>query len=146
MVNTQITFELKNRFSELDALEEKLDQFCSQLGLTNKCLCEINLALEELFTNIISYGYDDEAEHWVKFTLSYQNGTIRMEIEDDGIPFNPIQAKEPDIKCALEERKIGGLGIHLTKKIIDEMVHRRNGDKNVLILKKELPGNPPQDA
>ena len=83
MVNTQITFELKNRFSELDNLGEKLDQFCSQLGLTNKCLCEINLALEELFTNIISYGYDDEAEHWVKFTLSYQNGTIRMEGEDE---------------------------------------------------------------
>ena len=146
MVNTKITFELKNRFSELDTLEEKLDQFCNQLGLTNKCLCEINLALEELFTNIISYGYDDEAEHWVKFTLSYQNGTIRMEIEDDGIPFNPIQAKEPDIKCALEERKIGGLGIHLTKTIMDKMVHRRSGDKNVLILKKELTGNPPEDG
>ena len=87
MVNTQITFELKNCFSELDTLGEKLDQFCCQLGLTNRCLCEINLALEELFTNIISYGYDDEAEHWVKFTLSYQNGTIRMEVEDDGIPF-----------------------------------------------------------
>ena len=146
MVNTKITFELKNRFSELDTLEEKLDQFCNQLGLTNKCLCEINLALEELFTNIISYGYDDEAEHWVKFTLSYQNGTIRMEIEDDGIPFNPIEAKEPDTKCALEERKIGGLGIHLTKTIMDKMVHRRSGDKNVLILKKELTGNPPEDG
>jgi serine/threonine-protein kinase RsbW len=146
MVNTQITFELKNRFSELDTLGEKLDQFCSQLGLTNKCLCEINLALEELFTNIISYGYDDEAEHWVKFTLSYQNGTIRMEVEDDGIPFNPIEAEEPDIKCPLEERKIGGLGIHLMKKIMDEIIHRRNGDKNVLILKKEFTGNPSKDA
>ena len=146
MVNTKIAFKLKNRFSELDTLEEKLDQFCNRLGLTNKCLCEINLALEELFTNIISYGYDDEAEHWVKFTLSYQNGTIRMEVEDDGIPFNPIEADEPDIKCPLEERKIGGLGIHLMKKIMDEIIHRRRGDKNVLILKKELPGNPPQDA
>lgn len=146
MVNLDVTFELKNNLSELDTLEEKLDEFCSQLGLTNKCLCEINLALEELFTNIISYGYNDEAEHWIKFSLSFKGGIIRMEIEDDGIPFNPIEAKEPDIRCALEERKIGGLGIHLTKKIMDEMIHRRSGDKNVLILKKELPDNPPKDA
>jgi serine/threonine-protein kinase RsbW len=146
MVNTQISFELKNNLSELDTLEEKLNQFCSRIGLVNRCLCEINLVLEELFTNTISYGYDDEAEHWITFKLSYQNGTIRVEIEDDGAPFNPIEAKEPDIECALEERRIGGLGIHLTKKIMDEMVHRRIGDKNILILKKELTDSPLKDT
>ena len=138
MADARLSFRLKNNLSELDTLEEKLDQFCDRLGLTNKCLCEINLALEELFTNIISYGYSDDDEHRIRFTLSYQNGTIIMEIEDDGMPFNPIDAKEPDIKCPIEDRKIGGLGIHLTKKIMDEMTHRRRADKNVLILKKAL--------
>ena len=138
MADTRISFNLKNNLTELDTLEEKLDQFCDRLGLTNKCLCEINLALEELFTNIISYGYSDDDEHWIRFMLSYQNGTITIEIEDDGKPFNPIEAKEPDIKCSIEDRKIGGLGIHLTKKIMDEMIHHRRADKNVLILKKGL--------
>jgi anti-sigma regulatory factor (Ser/Thr protein kinase) len=138
MSDTRISFKLKNDLSELDILEEKLDQFCEQLGLTNRCLCEINLALEELFTNIISYGYSDDDEHWVRFTLSYRKGNIIMEIEDDGMPFNPLDAKEPDIKCPIEGRKIGGLGIHLTKKIMDEMTHHRRADKNVLIMKKAL--------
>lgn len=138
MPETRMSFELKNNLSELDTLEEKLDQLCDRLGLTNKCLCEINLALEELFTNIVSYGYDDAEEHWVRFTISYENGTITLKIEDDGRPFNPIEAREPDTKCPLENRKIGGLGIHLTKNIMDEMVHRRKGDKNILILKKSL--------
>ena len=138
MADTRLSFKLKNNLSELDTLEERLDQFCDQLGLTSKCLCEINLALEELFTNIISYGYSDDDEHWVRFTLSYKNGTITMEIEDDGMPFNPIDAEEPDIKSPIEDRKIGGLGIHLTKKIMDEMIHRRKADKNILILKKAL--------
>jgi len=138
MSDTRLSFELKNNLSELDTLEEKLDQFCAQLGLTNKCLCEINLALEELFTNIISYGYSDDDEHWVRFTLSYQNGTITMRIEDDGMPFNPIDVKEPDIQCPIEDRKIGGLGIHLIKKIMDEMIHRRRANKNILVLKKAL--------
>ena len=138
MADTRISFELKNDLSELDTLEEKVDQFCDRLGLTNKRICEINLALEELFTNIVSYGYSDTEEHRIRFTLSYHNSTITMKIEDDGMPFNPIEAIEPDIQCPLEDRKIGGLGIHLTKKIMDEMTHRRSGDKNVLILKKTL--------
>ena len=146
MADTRLSFKLKNNLSELDTLEERLDQFCDQLGLTSKCLCEINLALEELFTNIISYGYSDDDDHWVRFTLCYQNGTITMEIEDDGMPFNPIDAEEPDIKCPIEDRKIGGLGIHLTKKIMDEMIHCRKADKNILILKKALTNKLTKDS
>ena len=141
MVESKISFQLKNNLSELEMLEEKLDQFLKQLGLTKKCFCEINLVLEELFTNIISYGYSDKAEHWVTFTLSHDNGMIIMQIEDDGVPFNPTDKADPDLECALEERKIGGLGIHLIKKIMDDVIHQRCEGKNILTLKKQISCN-----
>ena len=87
MVESKTSFQLKNNLSELDTLEEKLDQFTKQLGLTKKCFCEINLVLEEIFTNIISYGYSDDDEHWITFNLTHDGGTIIMQIEDDGVPF-----------------------------------------------------------
>jgi len=141
MVVAAIQFRLRNQLSEIKRLEEKVDGFCSGLGLTKKCFCEINLVLEELFTNIVSYGYRDDAEHWVQFALAYENETITLRIEDDGMPFNPVEAREPDVSCALEERRIGGLGIHLIKKIMDDIIYRRCGDKNILTLKKVLPAN-----
>jgi anti-sigma regulatory factor (Ser/Thr protein kinase) len=138
MVKSKTSFQLKNSLSELEALEEKLNRFSKQLGLTNRCFCEINLVLEELFSNIISYGYTDDAEHWIRFTLSHDDGTITMQIEDDGIAFNPLGKEEPDLECALEQRKIGGLGIHLMKKMMDDIIHQRCGDKNILTLKKHI--------
>ena len=138
MVESKTSFQLKNNLSELDTLEERLDQFTQTLGLTKKCFCEINLVLEEIFTNIISYGYSDDDEHWVSFTLSHDGETMILQIEDDGVPFNPLFKKDPDLECALEERQIGGLGIHLIKKMMDDVIHQRCENKNILTLKKRI--------
>ena len=134
----KLSFELHNDLSELDTLEEKLDEFCQKLQVTTKCFCEINLALEELFTNIISYGFSDDAEHRIKFTISHDDKTVTMRIEDDGEPFNPMEEAAPDIKCPIEDRKIGGLGIHLIKNVMDDVTYKRQNDKNLLVLKKKI--------
>jgi len=138
MTKGNISFELKNSLSELDTLDQKLRQFTKPLGLTEKCYNEINLVLEELFTNIISYGYTDSAEHLINFAISHENGTLVIIIEDDGVPFNPIDAEEVDCEIPLEKRKPGGFGIHLTKAYVDDMVHWRFGNRNILTLKKHL--------
>lgn len=140
MAEKKLSFELKNKLSELDILEEKIHGFSGQLGLTEKSYCKINLVLEELFTNIVSYGYEDDSEHEIQFNITHDNGHLTIQIEDDGIPFNPAEASDPDLECTLEERKIGGLGIHLIKNLMDDVVYQRCGDKNVLILKKDISG------
>jgi anti-sigma regulatory factor (Ser/Thr protein kinase) len=114
---------------------EKLGQ---TLQLTKKCVFEINLALDELFTNIISYGFEDDDEHEIKVTLTPENEIICLCIEDDGQPFNPIEAKKPDLECTVEDCKIGGLGIHLIRNLMDDICYERCGDKNVLTLKKSI--------
>ena len=133
-----VSLELRNSLSELDTLCRNLQQFGQSLGLSNKALFQICLAVEEIVSNIISYGYTDDAVHWIKIAISHNQGTLIIRLEDDGIPFDPLLAEEPDCECPAEERKVGNLGIHLCKKVMDEMIYERCGNKNVLTLKKDV--------
>ena len=138
MPKKKYSFTLKSNLSELEKLCQEMEKLGQKLGLTKKCVFEINLALDELFTNIISYGFEDDDEHEIKVTLTPQNETLCLSIEDDGLPFNPIEAEEPDLECTVEDCKIGGLGIHLIRNLMDDICYERCGDKNVLTLKKSI--------
>ncbi len=138
MKKKEYSFELKSCLSELDALCENLEKYGRQIGLSKKMIFELNLCLDELFTNIISYGFKDGQEHCVRVTLTPEKGAICLCIEDDGIAFDPTQFEQPDVSCSVAQCKIGGLGIHIIKKLMDEICYERCGDKNVLRLKKKL--------
>jgi len=144
MAKNKVSFKLKSNLSELDALCQKLEKFGESMGLSKKCIFEANLALDELFTNIISYGFDDKNEHTIRITISLQNDELVFNIEDDGMPFNPTEAETPDLECTIEECRIGGLGIHLAKNLMDEVCYQRCKDKNILTLKKKIKETEPQ--
>jgi serine/threonine-protein kinase RsbW len=144
MAKNKVSFKLKSNLSELDALCQKLEKFGQSMGLSQKCIFEANLALDELFTNIISYGFDDKNEHSIRITISLQNDKLVFNIEDDGIPFNPTEVESPDLECSIEECRIGGLGIHLAKNLMDEVCYQRCNDKNVLTLRKNIKNTEPQ--
>jgi serine/threonine-protein kinase RsbW len=138
MAKKEYSFELKSSLSELDNLCLNLEDLGEKIGLSKKLIFEINLALDELFTNIISYGFSDEDEHIIKVTVTPQKEEICLCIEDDGVPFNPIEFETPDVACSVENCKVGGLGIHIMRKLMDDICYQRCGDKNVLTLKKNL--------
>jgi serine/threonine-protein kinase RsbW len=138
MPKKKYSFKLKSSLSELDKLCRELEKLGRTIGLSKKCVFEINLALDELFTNIISYGFPDDEEHLIEITITPQNKMLCLCIEDDGVPFNPVEVNQPDLQCNIEECKIGGLGIHLIKNLMDEVCYERCGDKNVLTLKKSI--------
>ncbi len=138
MAKKEYSFELKNNLSELDNLCQNLEEFGNKVGLSKKLIFEINLALDELFTNIISYGFKDDNEHIIKVTVTPQNEELCLRIEDDGVPFNPIDFETPDVACSVENCKIGGLGIHIMRKLMDDICYQRCEDKNILTLKKNL--------
>ena len=98
----------------------------------------LNLALEEILVNVIAHGYQGSADHQIIVRLALDDGEVRAEVEDDARPFNPLEAPEPDLSKPLEERPIGGLGIHLTRKMMDGLVYRRQGDKNLLVMRKKV--------
>ncbi len=144
MAKNKVSFKLKSKLSELDALCQKLENFGQSMGLSKKCIFEANLALDELFTNIISYGFEDKNEHTVRITISLLNDELVVSIEDDGVPFNPTKVETPDLECTIEECRIGGLGIHLAKNLMDEVCYQRCKDKNILTLRKNIKDTEPQ--
>ena len=136
MTKRDYCFKLKSKMSELNSLCQHLEDCGTAMELPQKCLFEINLGLDELFTNIISYGFEDESEHQIKFSLVKDDETLVVQVEDDGKPFNPLEAASPSVSEDLDEVEIGGLGIHLIKKMMDDIVYQRIEGKNRLVLKK----------
>ena len=136
MTTRDYCFELKSQLSELNSLCRHLEDCGDVMELPQKCLFEINLGLDELFTNIISYGFEDESEHQIKFSLAKDKETLVVEVEDDGKPFNPLDVASPEVSADLDEVNIGGMGIHLVKKLMDDIVYQRVEGKNKLVLKK----------
>ena len=106
------SFTLKNDIAELKILCQQLESIGSALGLPQRFVFEINLALDELFTNIISYGFNDSSEHAIQVRIAAEDSMLTITVEDDGIPFNPIERAEPRIARhhrGLHDRRPGDL-------------------------------------
>ena len=131
-------FTLKNKISELNKLAEELEKFSSENGLSESILFDINLSLDELVTNIVSYGFNDEAEHEITITINKEEKNIKITLEDEGIEFNPLDSEEPELGTAIENREIGGLGIYFVRKKMDKIDYKRVGGKNILNLEKQI--------
>jgi anti-sigma regulatory factor (Ser/Thr protein kinase) len=135
------SFELKSELSELKTLCRHLEDCGNLLGLQQKCIYEINIGLDELFTNIVSYGYEDDLEHKIKFSLEVQSNALTVQVEDDGIPFNPLRVEKHETASDIDSINIGGLGIHLIKKMMDNVDYQRSEGKNKVILRKYISAN-----
>lgn len=128
---------LKNNISELDHLARFLEETGDQMGFSMKLVMNLNLVLEELVTNIIFYGFKDKAPHEITIDFNIDDDKVAITITDDGIPFNPTQKDTPDsIDKSIDERDIGGLGIHFVNSLMNSMNYERKDNKNILYLIK----------
>ena len=140
-VDDSLELSLVNDLRDIAGAAGKIGAFCAEHGLAEEISLEVNLAVDELLTNTISYGYDDDGEHRIDLSLRLEGGTLIVEIADDGREFDPLQAPEPDLGASLEERAVGGLGIYLVRKTMDGVAYRRQGGRNVVALtKRTAPG------
>ncbi len=137
-MSSEFNIRLRNDFSELAGLREKLREFCESLKLPQSCVFAVMLSLDELVTNIISYAWEDGLEHSISISAKCGGGVMEIEVEDDGKPFNPLEYAPPDLSSPIEERHIGGLGIHLIQTYMDEIVYRREGEQNCLVMRKRV--------
>ena len=129
---------LANRSSELQRLASELEQFAQNHRVPEPDIHAFSLSLDELVTNTIAYGYDDQGPHEIRVRLMLANGRLSAEVEDDGRPFNPLTAPQPDLTSAVEDRPVGVLGIHLVRSLMDHVDYRRESGKNHLIMRKQL--------
>nr|NIP30076.1 hypothetical protein [Candidatus Dadabacteria bacterium]NIT13274.1 hypothetical protein [Candidatus Dadabacteria bacterium] len=99
----------------------------------------VNLSLEEIITNIIKYSFNDGKEHIIKVVLQLDdNRNIHIEVIDDGIEFNPFDHPSPDVSKPIEQREIGGLGIHLVRNCMDYYNYERNNNLNKVVMVKNI--------
>lgn len=137
-MNSDLSIRLKNSFGELKRLKEALHEYCEFRELPSNVVFALTLSLDEVVTNVISYGYDDRDEHHIDVTLRSGQGMIEITVVDDGKPFNPLEFMTPDLKCPIDERPIGGLGIYLVKTYMSELEYKRVGGKNRLTMRKNI--------
>jgi serine/threonine-protein kinase RsbW len=138
MESHKYSFELKNDLSELEALSKHLNKFGRLTGLSEACITDVNICLDELFTNIVSYGFEDDLAHIIRFAMDLDNQVLTLSIEDEGVPFNPLEKKDPEVPADLIDVRIGGLGIHIVRKLMDDIRYTRKQGKNKLTMKKSI--------
>ncbi len=131
------SFTLNSDISELKVLAEKIESFGSENGISDKTVFELNLVLDELFTNLVSYGCQSD-KHKFDLVMELKAGVLTIWIEDDGKEFNPLDAPEPDTACECTERKVGGLGIHFMRKMMDSIEYDWADGRNKLTLTKKI--------
>jgi anti-sigma regulatory factor (Ser/Thr protein kinase) len=98
----------------------------------------VSLALDEMLTNVMSYAWPQGGTHAVRLVLSVEGGVLTAEVTDDGVPFDPRTVPEPDLSAPLEQRRLGGLGIHFAMTLMDRVEYHRVGDENRLTLIKTI--------
>ena len=129
---------LLGSLEEIPRLAEEVSAFCEGLAVPARISMHLSLALDEVLTNIVSYGFDDGCRPRIEVTLALEDGALRAVVRDGGKPFDPLALPPPDLDLPLEERRIGGLGIHFVRELMDEVAYRREGNGNVLTLLKRI--------
>ena len=134
--NNKIDISLKNDINEVSRLKQNLEEFAKHNNIEENTLFDLTLALEEIFINIILYAYEDKKEHQINICLGLEKDIILIEVKDDGKPFNPLKDTRIAFSDQHDDKKPGGKGFKLVKKLIDEMKYSRQKDINILTLKK----------
>jgi serine/threonine-protein kinase RsbW len=142
--NHQLDLAVADNLSEIPRIADRVETFCAEAGIPPALCYHINLALEELLTNTISYGFDakpdrESQDHAIELRIRIEGEEVVIELTDNARPFDPTKASAPDLDASIEDRLVGGLGVYLVKTVMDEVQYRRDGGRNRVTLKKRLP-------
>lgn len=129
---------IPNRLDAMAEVAVMVDVFGNDHGLSRRIVHDVNVALDEVLNNIISYAFEPGERSEIGIRLEISGGKIVIDIEDAGRPFDPLGAPPPDLTGGLQERRVGGLGIHIVRNLMDAVEYARVGERNRLCLSKAL--------
>ena len=125
------------KIEDIPAITQFIETELEKIDCPMKAVIQLSIAIDEICSNIIKYAYPGKhGPMTVKFITKDDPHTVYINFEDEGIPYNPLVKEDPDITLSAEERSIGGLGIYMVKKTMDNMKYRYEGGKNSLTIKK----------
>ncbi len=131
--------KVKADTAELDNVLSFADTILEELGCSVKAQMQIDIAIEEIFVNIAHYAYPEaEGEAVISVEPGENGSSVTITFEDEGIQYDPLKNEDPDITLSAEDRPIGGLGIFMVKKSMDEVSYEYKDGKNRLTIKKSF--------
>lgn len=132
----QLSLNLESSLESLGQIEQAVAAFGAEHEWAADLLFHVQLVLDELASNVINHGYGASG-HDFQIIIESKPQAVRIEVVDEARPFDPLQdAPQPTTDGSVEERKVGGLGVHIAKQLMDEMEYRRENGKNRLTLVK----------
>lgn len=138
-MDARLTLLVPNSQDGIRGAADDLERFFTANGLPATAVWPFYVALDELLSNTIRCGYaEPPGQRRIEVQVHLHDGVLEMSITDDAAPFNPLEAPEPDTTQALQERSIGGLGIHIVKGLMNHIEYERKEGRNVLVLRKRL--------
>jgi sigma-B regulation protein RsbU (phosphoserine phosphatase) len=133
-----LDLQVANQTEEIGRVNERFNDFAGEHGVPEGDRRRINLIFDELLNNIVSYAFDDEEVHAIDIAVSLERDRLVVTVSDDGRPFNPFGRIPPETDLPVDDREIGGLGLHLVKNVMDEVAYERLGTRNVATLIKKV--------
>lgn len=137
---SELTVTLRNRRGEIARMTALLEAFCRNHRLTDDDTLNVNLVLDEAIINVIEHGFQDGAEHAIDVRLLLDGSRLTILVEDDGIAYNPLDAPAPRFDLPLEQRRIGGLGVHIMKTLAERVEYQRDDARNRLTITMAVGG------
>ena len=138
-MNLNTSVIIGNDIAEVEKLAQAVESVCRSCRLPEATMHELLIAVEEVAVNVISYAYGEAGRRSIQADLCCEGSVMVVRISDDGRPFNPLEVAPPDIEADLEERQVGGLGIHLVRRLMSSVSYERQKGRNILTLRKEWP-------
>jgi anti-sigma regulatory factor (Ser/Thr protein kinase) len=126
--------------NEVSAVAEAIEAvrtLAARRGVPSSVVPTLQLVLDDLLINVVSYAWHDGERHAATLRVAFSPQAVTLEISDDGIAFDPVAAPTPDVTLDLDEREVGGLGIHLVRALVDVVDYSRTGERNVLTVTKK---------
>lgn len=124
----------KDNFSIVSAF---IEEFLESLEIPMKVMMQIEIAVEEIYVNIANYAYENIGMATIIIEKLNESNTIKIQFMDNGIPYDPLKKPDPDISLSAEERQIGGLGIFMVKKSMDNVEYEYRDNTNILTIFKK---------
>ena len=131
-----IDIAIRNDVAELGSLRDRLERLGRELGIPSKPLMQMQVALDEIVSNVIKYGWPEGGNHRLLVRITARDDRIEVEIVDDGRAFDPRQAPPPERLPAGRRPRPGGVGIHMVKQLVDKVEYERSGGRNRTVMTK----------
>ena len=130
-----LTLAVANDLAALPGVAAALEAFGAGHAIQGRMVRRFTLALEEVLTNVIAYAFPQGGRHEIAVAIAWRDGSLQATVSDDGTEFDPLSRPVPDLHLPVEERRVGGLGIHLLRRLTDTAEYRREEGRNVLTFR-----------